>query len=103
MPYAFYDVLKGKDVIARIHGVRINDLVEANNLNRRATIYPGQNLRLPAPGEKTIALASARVRERKTEAPARSKPSPSLMTGRSKWVLIPGVVTVAAVVTMLSA
>ena len=49
----FYTVQRGDTAgrIARVHGVRLSDLIAANNLNRRATIYPRQTLRLPLPDE----------------------------------------------------
>ncbi len=52
-PSRFYTVQRGDTAgrIARTHGVRLSDLIAANNLNRRATIYPRQTLRLPMPGE----------------------------------------------------
>ncbi|MEJ2038441.1 MAG: transglycosylase SLT domain-containing protein, partial [Desulfosarcinaceae bacterium] len=52
-PSLFYTVQRGDTAgkIARRHGVRLSDLVLANNLNRRATIYPRQTLRIPQPGE----------------------------------------------------
>ncbi len=45
----FYTVQRGDTAgrIARIHKVRLSDLVLANNLDRRATIYPRQTLRIP--------------------------------------------------------
>jgi peptidoglycan lytic transglycosylase D len=55
----FYYVHKG-DVagsIARRHGVSLQDLIWANNLNHRATIYVGQNLRIPTP-EDSLLLAA---------------------------------------------
>ena len=53
-PSRFYTVQRGDTAgrIARNHGVRLTDLILANNLNRRATIYPRQTLRIPLPGEK---------------------------------------------------
>jgi len=53
-PSRFYTVQRGDTAgrIARRHGVRLADLILANNLNRRATIYPRQTLRIPLPGEK---------------------------------------------------
>lgn len=53
-PSRFYTVQKGDTAgqIARRHGVRLTDLILANNLNTRATIYPRQTLRIPLPGEK---------------------------------------------------
>ena len=58
-PSLFYRVQRGDTAnkIARQHGVRLNDLILVNQLNSRATIYLGQNLRLPVEGEKMV-LAS---------------------------------------------
>ncbi len=52
-PSRFYTVQRGDTAgrIARTHGVKLSDLVLANNLSRRATIYPRQTLRIPLPGE----------------------------------------------------
>jgi membrane-bound lytic murein transglycosylase D len=49
-------------VIARRHKVKLKDLIEANNLDRRATIYIGQNLRLPISGESLVLLSSTSKR-----------------------------------------
>ena len=48
-PSRFHRVQKGDTAgsIARIHSVKLQDLILANRLNRRATIYIGQNLRIP--------------------------------------------------------
>jgi len=43
--------------IARLHGVRLRDLIAFNNLDTRATIYVGQNLRIPVPEDKTQMIA----------------------------------------------
>ncbi len=53
-PSRFYTVQRGDTAgrIARHHGVRLSDLILANNLGSRATIYPKQTLRIPLPGEK---------------------------------------------------
>jgi len=53
-PSRFYTVQRGDTAgrIARTHGVRLSDLILANNLSTRATIYPKQTLRIPLPGEK---------------------------------------------------
>ncbi len=58
----FYRVRRGDTAssIARNHKIPLKDLIIANNLNRRATIYAGQNLRLPVPGEKRILVASTK-------------------------------------------
>ncbi|HFQ82081.1 MAG TPA: LysM peptidoglycan-binding domain-containing protein, partial [Desulfobacterales bacterium] len=49
----FYRVERGDTAgrIARRQGIRLQDLLDYNQLGRRATIYVGQNLRIPAPGE----------------------------------------------------
>lgn len=61
-PSRFYTVQPGDTAgrVARMHGIRLGDLILANNLDRRATIYVNQNLRLPQPGESTVLLASAK-------------------------------------------
>ncbi|MBW2482197.1 MAG: transglycosylase SLT domain-containing protein [Deltaproteobacteria bacterium] len=54
-----YTVQRGDTAgeIARIHGVKLADLMAANNLNSRATIYINQNLRIPLPDETAILIA----------------------------------------------
>jgi len=53
-PSHFYQVRRGDtvDKIAKMHGLKISELILANNLDSRATIYVNQNLRLPVPDEK---------------------------------------------------
>ena len=53
-PSRFYEVRRGDTagLIARRHGVSLRELAMANQLNNRATIYVGQNLRIPVKGEK---------------------------------------------------
>ena len=55
-----YTVEKGDTAgeIARMHGVNLSDLIAANDLDARATIYIDQNLRIPIPGEQPPVLAS---------------------------------------------
>jgi membrane-bound lytic murein transglycosylase D len=68
----FYKVRKGDTAgkIARMHGVRLSDLILANRLNSRAVIYAGQNLRIPAPNEKLPQVAMTKpVEQEKKEAP----------------------------------
>ncbi len=52
----FYIVRRGDTpgAIARRHGLKLSELMAANDLSLQATIYAGQNLRLPAPGEKPV-------------------------------------------------
>ena len=54
-----YTVQRGDTAgeIARMHGVKLRDLIAANNLTTRATIYVNQNLRIPLSDEKPITLA----------------------------------------------
>ncbi|MGD9045817.1 MAG: transglycosylase SLT domain-containing protein [Desulfobacterales bacterium] len=73
-----YTVQRGDTAgeIARMHGVKLRDLIAANNLNSRATIYVNQNLRIPLPDKKPITIA--RKEPRKTEAPSLIKSPRSL-------------------------
>ena len=52
-PSRFYTVRRGDTAgkIARMHRVRLSDLILANNLDRRATVYARQTLRIPQVGE----------------------------------------------------
>lgn len=70
-PSRFHRVQKGNTAgsIARLHSVRLNDLILANGLNRRATIYIGQNLRIPVKDE--IIIAKKKV---KAATPQKSHP-----------------------------
>jgi membrane-bound lytic murein transglycosylase D len=54
-----YTVRRGDTAgkIAKVHGVKLNDLMAVNNLDRKATIYVNQNLRIPLPEEKPILIA----------------------------------------------
>ncbi|MDF1614500.1 lytic transglycosylase domain-containing protein [Desulfurivibrio dismutans] len=58
---AFYTVRRGDTAweIARRHGVSLSALMAANQLNSRATIYAGQNLRIPGVDEPAVVLAAA--------------------------------------------
>ena len=67
-PSRFYTVQHGDTAgkIARMHGVKLKNLILANNLNRRATIYPRQTLRLPIEGETLLAEKSPTVKRTPT-------------------------------------
>jgi LysM repeat protein len=56
---SIYTVQRGDTAgkIARIHGVKLADLIAANNLNSRATIYVNQNLRIPLADDTSILVA----------------------------------------------
>ncbi len=62
-PSRFHRVQKGDTAgaIARLHGVKLHDLILANGLNRRATIYIGQNLRIPVKDEMILAKKSGTI------------------------------------------
>jgi membrane-bound lytic murein transglycosylase D len=49
----FYTVQRGDTAgkIARMHHVKLNDLILANDMDRRATVYARQTLRIPQAGE----------------------------------------------------
>jgi membrane-bound lytic murein transglycosylase D len=84
-PSRFYTVRKGDTAkaIARAHGIKLEDLISANRLDSRATVYLNQNLRLPLSGEKRLELAQAEspgVRTREAEASGRLEDSRSDQT-----------------------
>jgi membrane-bound lytic murein transglycosylase D len=62
---SIYTVQRGDTAgkIARIHGVKLADLIAANNLNSRATIYVRQNLRIPLPDEKPVLVAKTQPKK----------------------------------------
>jgi len=64
-----YTVRKGDTAgeIARMHGIDLNDLIAANNLDSHATIYSEQNLKIPLPGEKPPLLAALKSEHAKPE------------------------------------
>jgi membrane-bound lytic murein transglycosylase D len=74
-----YTVQRGDTAgeIARLHGVRLSDLIAANNLDGRATIYVNQNLRIPLPDEKPITLARRELRKTGEENPTKAQRSPA--------------------------
>jgi membrane-bound lytic murein transglycosylase D len=59
-----YTVRKGDTAgeIARNQGVKLNDLIAANNLDARATIHIDQNLRIPLPGDKSPGITAPKAK-----------------------------------------
>ncbi len=57
----FHQVKSGENVvvIAREHGVELEELLWANKLDNDGVIYAGQNLRIPKPGSSPIHLTRA--------------------------------------------
>ncbi|WP_161626873.1 LysM peptidoglycan-binding domain-containing protein [Desulfospira joergensenii] len=75
-PSRFHRVQKGDTAgaIARTHGVSVSDLILTNGLGRKAVIYIGQNLRIPAREE--IILAQNRKKALKSKPEDKTKPAP---------------------------
>lgn len=67
-----YTVRRGDTAgkIAKNHGVKLNDLIAVNNLDRRATIYVKQNLRIPLPEDKSILVARLTDAKKNPAAPS---------------------------------
>lgn len=82
----FYRVQRGDTAgkIARQQRVSVADLVLANGLSRRATIYVGQNLRIPGLGEKPVAAKRTSSGTAKMRRPVKRVQHPALFKG-VKW------------------
>ncbi|MDH3360060.1 MAG: LysM peptidoglycan-binding domain-containing protein, partial [Desulfobulbaceae bacterium] len=87
-PSRFYEVRRGDTagLIARRHGVSLSDLVLANQLNRRATVYVGQNLRIPVKGEKIPSASTVAVAKAKSVAEPRR-----IITAQNRIKVVPPV------------
>ena len=71
-----YRVKKGDNItyIAKMHGIKVSDLILANKINSKGVLYVNQHLRLPLPGEmtdmfETPHLPTPEVRQQRTQAP----------------------------------
>lgn len=75
-PSRFHRVQKGDTAgaIARTHSVSLNDLILANGLNRRATIYIGQTLRIPGKDREIPKTAKPEPLAKNTGAPKKIVP-----------------------------
>jgi membrane-bound lytic murein transglycosylase D len=64
-----YTVRKGDTAgkIARNHGVDLNDLIAANNLDARATIHIDQIIKIPLPGDKPPLLVAVKSEQAKPQ------------------------------------
>jgi membrane-bound lytic murein transglycosylase D len=93
-----YTVRRGDTAgdIARLHGIRLTDLMAANDLDRRATVYVNQNLRIPVPDEKKSQIA-VRPETRKTELAQVPSPPPSVAEGQTPIGALDQKVTTASV------
>ncbi len=81
----FYTVRKGDTAgkIAKMHRIKLSDLIMANNLNSRATIYALQNLRIPGPDEDLRRLAMVDSINKKKR---KAKPRPPSPEGKGQSV-----------------
>jgi membrane-bound lytic murein transglycosylase D len=70
-----YTVRKGDTAgeIASNHGVDLNDLIAANNLDARATIHIDQIIKIPLPGDKPPLLAAVKSKQAKSQTVENSK------------------------------
>jgi len=82
-PSRFYTVCRGDTAgkIARMHRVKLNDLILANGLDRRATVYIRQRLRIPQKGESVGPVAGNRAAD----------PTDSKVRSASVAILLPNV------------
>lgn len=69
-----YRVKKGDTLtkIAKLHGIKVSDLILTNNINSKRIIYVNQYLRLPLPGEVTDMFeipyrSASEVRQQRTQ------------------------------------
>ncbi len=76
---AIYTVRRGDTAgqIAKMHGVNLNELIAVNNLDRRATIYVNQKLRIPLPEKKSVLVAKQTTTITRPAGQAMSKSSPT--------------------------
>jgi membrane-bound lytic murein transglycosylase D len=88
-PSRFYTVRRGDTAgkIARMHRVTLKDLILANGLDRRATVYIRQRLRIPQKGESVGLLAGKRAAN---PAASRARPA-SVPESLSVAALLPNV------------
>jgi len=98
-----YRVKTGDNItnIAKMHGIKVSDLILANKINSKGVIYVNQHLRLPLSGEvadmsETPHLSFAEVRKQRTQAPGmtslRTSSAYEATTPASEFVINPAFV-----------
>lgn len=99
-----YTVRRGDTAggIARLHRIRLKDLIAANDLNKRATIYVNQNLRIPLPEEKKPQPA-VRPETRKAVLAQVPSPPPSAVEGQTTIDALNQKVAIASVPQQIGA
>ncbi|MGV1099640.1 LysM peptidoglycan-binding domain-containing protein [Thiovibrio sp. JS02] len=80
--------------IARQHGLTVQELAQANQLDRRATIYVGQNLRIPRP-EARVAQLAGRDRKKSPSSPRLASLKPPAPPVTPKVAAVPEIVAQA--------
>jgi membrane-bound lytic murein transglycosylase D len=85
VPSRFYTVQKGDTAskIARTHGIHVNELIAANQLDRNATIRPKQNLRIPGADEQIQTASAVPASKSISKEIARADASPAPKTAES--------------------
>ena len=98
-----YRVKTGDNItnIAKMHGIKVSDLILANKINSKGVIYVNQHLRLPLSGEvadmsETPHLSFAELRQQRTQAPGmtslRTSSAYEATTPASEFVINPAFV-----------
>lgn len=89
-PSRFHQVRKGETAssIARLHSVRLNDLVRANALGAKAAIFIGQNLRIPVRDEIIITTKKEPIKA-KEMGPEPEIPSPEIAAQTKPELTVP--------------
>jgi membrane-bound lytic murein transglycosylase D len=90
-PSKFHRVQKGDTAggIARTHSASLSDLIMANGLSRRATIYIGQTLRIPVPGEVISTKTTSKQKTPRKTAPEKVVATPPKTVDKSLTTIIP--------------
>ncbi|WP_457575747.1 transglycosylase SLT domain-containing protein [Desulfomarina sp.] len=71
--------------IARLHGISLKKLIKANNLDRYATIYIKQKLRIPQPGPPPLSEKKSRKKKKRKQVLTSDGPdSVPLLTAKKK-------------------
>jgi len=98
-----YRVKTGDNItnIAKMHGIKVSDLILANKINSKGVIYVNQHLRLPLSGEvadmsETPHLSFAELRQQRTQTPGmtslRTSSAYEATTPASEFVINPAFV-----------
>lgn len=97
-PSRFYEVRRGDTagIIARRHDISLHALIMANQLNSRATVFVGQNLRIPVNGEEISPSRSYA----KSNSKKRTGGSPRIVLANRSKIRVTNPVTTTGLKTM---